>query len=186
MKQKSNVGDHQLNIDSNSDSELYSNDDASNNEISDNLPDNDDISCDEENLASEIDMDIDNKNDSNPTTTKTTSGFISLSSQKRNNSNYSGSINCFVILNRPIERLLIRYEKIPKDFYNCYKYEDYWRSKNCPTSYASLNMFQTLSRFLYHQRFIWCTHNNDSNKTVTKCSNLNMSSISKILSTLTL
>lgn len=175
-------------MDNSSDNELYSNDDdASNNEISDNLPDNDEMSCEEENLAPEIDMDTDNKNNDNSLTyNKTTSGFISLSSQKRNNSNYSGSVNCFVILNRPIERLLIRYEKIPKDFYNCYKYEDYWRSKNCPTSYASLNMFQTLSRFLYHQRFIWCTHNNDSNKAVTKCSNLNMSSISKILSTLTL
>lgn len=102
--------------------------------------------------------------------------------QKRNNSNDS-IVNCFVILNQPIERMLIRYEKIPKDFFCCYKYEEEWRKKNCPSSYAHLNMFQTLSRFLYHKRFIWST-NDPNNLALT--SNLTMYSVAKILKVLTL
>ncbi|OTF80708.1 hypothetical protein BLA29_011609, partial [Euroglyphus maynei] len=125
------------------------------------------------------------ENDPTPTTT-TTSGFVTITSHKRNSSNSNSiSVNCFVILNRPIERMLIRYEKIPTDFYSCYKYEEDLRSKTAGpqlTSYASLNMFQTLVRFLYHQRFIWST--NDCSASTNN--QLNITSISKILSVLTL
>ena len=132
-----------------------------------------------------------NSKDNDPTTptmaktTTTTSGFVTITSHKRNSSNSNSlSVNCFVILNRPIERMLIRYEKIPKDFYSCYKYEEDLRSKTTGpqlTSYASLNMFQTLVRFLYHQRFIWSTNDRYGPN-----NRLNITSISKILSVLTL
>ncbi|KAH9412564.1 hypothetical protein DERP_006526 [Dermatophagoides pteronyssinus] len=117
----------------------------------------------------------------------TTSGFVTITSNKRNSSNNNSlSVNCFVILNRPIERMLIRYEKIPKDFYSCYKYEEDLRTTQL-TSYASLNMFQTLVRFLYHQRFIWSTTTttNDPGQSTLLNNRLDITSISKILSVLT-
>ena len=145
------------------------------------------------------------KDNNNDQMKATTSGFVTITSNKRNSSNNNSlSVNCFVILNRPIERMLIRYEKIPKDFYSCYKYEEDLRCKNTNnnnsssggggggsgttqlTSYASLNMFQTLVRFLYHQRFIWSTTTNDPGQSSLLNNRLDITSISKILSVLTL
>lgn len=86
--------------------------------------------------------------------------------------------NCFILLDSPIERMLIRYEKVPKTFDTCYKHEVELKSKS--TSHTSINMFQTLTRFLHHKRFIWCTHNSPHTPL------LSISAVSRILCELTM
>ncbi|XP_054162649.1 KICSTOR complex protein SZT2-like [Oppia nitens] len=68
---------------------------------------------------------------------------------------------CCVLITKPIDKILIRYERLPKNFN--YILDKYWISKNninlSNTSHnqslTSLNMFQILSRYLDHQRWIW-------------------------------
>lgn len=102
------------------------------------------------------------------------------SSAERRARNLSGYISCFILLERPIERMLIRYERIPKDFFTCYKYEEDMKSTSNNATASSLNMFQTLTRYLCHKRFIWSTHHSPHTQ------RLSQSSVSKILSALTM
>lgn len=96
---------------------------------------------------------------------------------ERSDLSIKNKTGCFVVLTRPIEKLLIRYENIPRDFFSIYKFEQDLKNSN---SQNTLNMFQTLTRFLHHKRFVWTTHDCLLLKPLTAIH------ISKILSTLTL
>lgn len=104
--------------------------------------------------------------------------FYKKSPEKRITSNKSHNPHCFVLLNRPIERILLRYEKVPNEFFSCHKYEEDCKSKS--NMHTSINMFQTLTRFLHHKRFIWSTHNSPHTPL------LSISAVSRILSELTM
>ena len=86
--------------------------------------------------------------------------------------------NCFILLNRSLERMLIRYERIPNDFYSCVGYEEDLKISGVQQK-SYLSIFQTLTRSLYHKRFVWNTHHAPQTK------KLNNSAISKVLSALT-
>lgn len=122
--------------------------------------------------------------DSNPPTANpspvTTVSTNSNSSSDKRTRNLSGQRHCFILLNRPIERMLVRYERIPKDFFNCYKYEEDLKSSGNSSHIASLSMFQTLTRYLCHKRFIWYTHSPQHTGI------LSVSAVSKILTVLTM
>lgn len=76
-------------------------------------------------------------------------------------------INCCVVLNKPIEKILIRYDRIPSDFTQIFGKNSFTQNQSLNGSISShssaqqplssLNMFQTLSRYLYHQRWLWTT-----------------------------
>lgn len=77
------------------------------------------------------------------------------------------NINCCVVLNKPIDKILIRYDRMPKDFTQILDKTCLSQSQSLngstPTQsgaqhLSSLNIFQTLSRYLYHQRWIWTTN----------------------------
>lgn len=119
------------------------------------------------------------------TTTSTTTSTTTISTNSTNSSekrlrNLSGNKHCFILLDRPIERMLVRYERIPRDFFNVYKYEEDLKSSGNSSYVASLCMFQTLTRYLCHKRFIWYTHQPPHTE------RLSVSSVSKILSVLTM
>lgn len=119
------------------------------------------------------------------TATSTTTSTTTISTNSTNSSekrlrNLSGNKHCFILLDRPIERMLVRYERIPKDFFNVYKYEEDLKSSGNSSYVATLCMFQTLTRYLCHKRFIWYTHSPPHTERLT------VSSVSKILSVLTM
>lgn len=125
--------------------------------------------------------------DTTTTSTTTSTSTTTISSNSNNSSerrmrNLSGNKHCFILLDRPIERMLVRYERVPRDFFNCYKYEeDLRRQASGATSHvSSLCMFQTLTRYLCHKRFIWYTHSPPHTMRLT------VSAVSKILSVLTM
>ena len=96
-------------------------------------------------------------------------------------------INCCVILNKPIDKILIRYDRMPKDFTliinkTSFSQNNSLNSSNTSSNtsaqhLSSLNIFQTLSRYLYHQRWIWTTNYGSS-------SWLSSTSLAKILTVL--
>ncbi len=85
-------------------------------------------------------------------------------------------VNCCVLINKPIEKILIRYDKMPKDFSLCFDKQELNSTSN--QHLPSLNMFQTLNRYLHHQRWIWTTHSGTNSR-------LTSVSLAKILSVLT-
>ncbi|KAF5294731.1 hypothetical protein FQA39_LY00215 [Lamprigera yunnana] len=86
---------------------------------------------------------------------------------------------CCTLLKKPLERVLIRYERIPKDF-STVIFPDGTQPGKTVRYYPSLvgSLFTTLSRYLYHKRWIWSTSHVVNPK-------LELSAVSRILSTLT-
>ncbi|KAK4871539.1 hypothetical protein RN001_015663 [Aquatica leii] len=86
---------------------------------------------------------------------------------------------CCTLLKKPLERVLIRYERIPSDFITVVFPDGTQPGKilrYCPSLTGRL--FTTLSRYLYHRRWIWSTSHITNPK-------LELSAVSRILSTLT-
>ncbi|KAL3869893.1 hypothetical protein ACJMK2_042520, partial [Sinanodonta woodiana] len=69
-------------------------------------------------------------------------------------------IHCCVLLSKPVENILIRYEKKPRDLT---KLEDQSEgflplavlSQSEMANKSAVSLFKSLSRYLYHQRWIW-------------------------------
>lgn len=75
----------------------------------------------------------------------------------RNESKQDSVKHCFVLLSRSFEHTLIRYEKTPQDLFTCFRHEQ--------TLNQQKQMHRTLTRFLSHKRFIWCTQDKQHLKT---------------------
>jgi hypothetical protein len=69
---------------------------------------------------------------------------------------------------KPVERILIRYERLPQDFYNLLEpvYASFLPRSDSPVLTPRLNLgttiakpsggaFMTLARYLRHERWIW-------------------------------
>ncbi|CAH0562057.1 unnamed protein product [Brassicogethes aeneus] len=87
---------------------------------------------------------------------------------------------CCVLLQKPIEKILIRYERIPSSFTTVI-FPDGTQPPNStvvPPAPVSGSLFTTLSRYLYHKRWIWGAYHPANPK-------LPDTAISRILSTLT-
>ncbi|XP_014668477.1 PREDICTED: protein SZT2-like [Priapulus caudatus] len=95
-------------------------------------------------------------------------------------------IDCCVLLAKPVEKILIRYEKLPTDFlvglHQTHTVSPY-HSMSSLTSTSTTNknassMFSTLSRYLHHQRWVWGAQNETAYP-------ISMQALGKILATLT-
>lgn len=88
---------------------------------------------------------------------------------------------CCTLLQKPLEKFLIRYERMPSDFTTVI-FPDGTQppdgSQGLPPSPFAGTLFTTLSRYLYHRRWVW---------SATHSSNLRLDhvAISRILNTLT-
>ncbi|XP_048517774.1 KICSTOR complex protein SZT2 isoform X3 [Dendroctonus ponderosae] len=88
--------------------------------------------------------------------------------------------SCCVLLNKPLEKILIRYERVPNT-YTTVVFPDGTQppdSSSCFSSPVSGSLFTTLSRYLFHKRWIWSASHNTNPR-------LSDTSISRILNTLT-
>ncbi|KAG5885699.1 hypothetical protein JTB14_002313 [Gonioctena quinquepunctata] len=88
---------------------------------------------------------------------------------------------CCMLLQKPLEKILIRYERIPNN-YTTVIFPDGTQppqsSSNLPSSPVTGRLFTTLSRYLFHKRWIWSA-------TLPSNPKLPDQSISRILNTLT-
>ncbi|KAK5639276.1 hypothetical protein RI129_011768 [Pyrocoelia pectoralis] len=88
---------------------------------------------------------------------------------------------CCTLLKKPLERVLIRYERIPTDF-GTVVFPDgtqpAYTLRCFPPSPLASTLFTTLSRYLYHKRWIWSTSHLINPK-------LELPTVSRILSVLT-
>ncbi|XP_050400458.2 KICSTOR complex protein SZT2 [Patella vulgata] len=94
-------------------------------------------------------------------------------------------INCCIIFSKPVEKILIRYDRVPKDMMSVddpNKEETFpissFRSTMSNSTKSATSMFRMLSHYLCHQRWIW---------TIQQSFNIpvEMSFIGKVLQTLT-
>uniref|UniRef100_A0ABM0LXU6 Protein SZT2-like n=1 Tax=Saccoglossus kowalevskii TaxID=10224 RepID=A0ABM0LXU6_SACKO len=87
---------------------------------------------------------------------------------------------CVVLLNKPVEDILVRYEKMPMDFSTLHvrEPENTLSVSQSRRNKAVATLFNTLSKYMYHQRWIWSAHTGTSVQ-------ISMQAISKVLSTLT-
>ncbi|XP_066247487.1 KICSTOR complex protein SZT2-like [Euwallacea similis] len=88
--------------------------------------------------------------------------------------------SCCVLLHKPLERILIRYERVPNT-YTTVVFPDGTQpldSSSCYSSPVSGSLFTTLSRYLFHKRWIWSTNYAANPR-------LPDNSVSRILNTLT-
>ncbi|XP_077980912.1 KICSTOR complex protein SZT2-like isoform X2 [Glandiceps talaboti] len=91
---------------------------------------------------------------------------------------------CIVTLHKPVEKILIRYDRLPVDFSTVYAQQPVSLSSSQIATTAKMpnrtasTMFNTLSKYMYHQRWVWSTYTGNSIKISTQ-------SIAKILSTIT-
>ncbi|XP_025829072.1 KICSTOR complex protein SZT2-like [Agrilus planipennis] len=87
---------------------------------------------------------------------------------------------CCTLLQKPLEKILIRYERKPSDL-STVIFPDGTQPPQSLTNFASSpltsTLFTTLSRYLYHRRWIWSTSHNSNPK-------LEEGAISRVLSTL--
>ncbi|KAJ3640250.1 hypothetical protein Zmor_003559 [Zophobas morio] len=86
---------------------------------------------------------------------------------------------CCVLLQKPLEKILIRYERLPSDF-NTVIFPDGTQPPtriNVPSPLTA-SLFTTLSRYLYHKRWIWNASHSSNPRLVDHA-------ISRILTTLT-
>ncbi|XP_018578793.1 KICSTOR complex protein SZT2 isoform X1 [Anoplophora glabripennis] len=98
-----------------------------------------------------------------------------LSSPMKSKENF-----CCVLLQKPLEKILIRYERIPSNFTTVI-FPDGTQPRHSTLSLPSSttgSLFTTLSRYLYHKRWIWSATHSTNPK-------LPDQSISRILNTLT-
>ncbi|XP_030748432.1 LOW QUALITY PROTEIN: KICSTOR complex protein SZT2-like [Sitophilus oryzae] len=66
-------------------------------------------------------------------------------------------LSCCVLLHKPLEKILIRYEKVPNS-YTTVVFPDGTQppdNSSCFSSSVSGSLFTTLSRYLFHKRWIW-------------------------------
>ncbi|XP_073726759.1 KICSTOR complex protein SZT2 [Misgurnus anguillicaudatus] len=75
---------------------------------------------------------------------------------------------CVVLLNKPLEKLLIRYDKLPSDFRTPFILNMEPFAQPCPAMGGSLSVaasrtasstMATLSRYFLHQRWVWAVQN---------------------------
>uniref|UniRef100_A0A1Y1NFY9 Protein SZT2 n=1 Tax=Photinus pyralis TaxID=7054 RepID=A0A1Y1NFY9_PHOPY len=88
---------------------------------------------------------------------------------------------CCTLLKKPLERVLIRYERIPTDFTTVVfpdGTQPSYTMRSFPPSPLASTLFTTLSRYLYHKRWIWSTSHVINPK-------LELPTVSRILSILT-
>ncbi|XP_063220375.1 KICSTOR complex protein SZT2-like isoform X2 [Bacillus rossius redtenbacheri] len=95
-------------------------------------------------------------------------------------------INCCVLLQKPIEKILIRYERMPSDF-TTVVFPDGTQPPSTPSTPSSSlqtvnvaagSLLTTLSRYLHHQRWVWAAQS-------APASTLGLQAIARVLSTLT-
>ncbi|XP_070564104.1 KICSTOR complex protein SZT2-like isoform X4 [Ptychodera flava] len=92
---------------------------------------------------------------------------------------------CIVLLHKPVEKILIRYNRIPADFTTVHTQQQSDQSSSTQLATpskggnrAALTMFNTLSKYMYHQRWIWSTHSGSSMQ-------ISMQALTKLLHILT-
>ncbi|GJQ67112.1 hypothetical protein Trydic_g21981 [Trypoxylus dichotomus] len=89
--------------------------------------------------------------------------------------------NCCTILRKPLEKICIRYERVPSEFHTVI-FPDGTQPphslQSLPVSPLAGTLFTTLSRYLFHQRWIWSANHPINPK-------LELKAISRILSTIT-
>jgi hypothetical protein len=87
---------------------------------------------------------------------------------------------CCVLLQKPLEKILIRYERLPSDF-STVIFPDGTQpphnTMNVPSPLTA-SLFTTLSRYLYHKRWIWSASHSSNPRLLDNA-------ISRILTTLT-
>ncbi|XP_023223130.1 KICSTOR complex protein SZT2-like [Centruroides sculpturatus] len=93
-------------------------------------------------------------------------------------------INCCILLRKPVEKMLIRYLKMPSDFtrsissqMNTQFTNQRFPSFNNHSDQVAVDMLVTLSRYLYHQRWIWTLQNDLSYS-------ISMNVVAQLLSTI--
>ncbi|XP_013407252.1 KICSTOR complex protein SZT2 isoform X2 [Lingula anatina] len=67
-------------------------------------------------------------------------------------------IRCCILMNKPVEKILIRYEKIPEDFMsmeNPYRDSAQLGMTQVSLTKSASSLFTTLSKYLYHRRWVW-------------------------------
>nr|XP_022914806.1 KICSTOR complex protein SZT2-like isoform X1 [Onthophagus taurus] len=88
---------------------------------------------------------------------------------------------CCTLLNKPLEKICIKYERVPSEFHTVI-FPDGTQpphsSQSLPVSPLAGTLFTTLSRYLFHQRWIWSGNYHANPK-------LEMRAISRILTTIT-
>ncbi|XP_053393950.1 KICSTOR complex protein SZT2-like isoform X2 [Mercenaria mercenaria] len=92
-------------------------------------------------------------------------------------------IKCCVLLVKPVESILIRYEKVPPDMTKLEEQatpevSQFLPYSSQPKNKSAANQLNSLSRYLLHQRWIWTLQQAGVNS-------ISMSGIGRILSTLT-
>ncbi|XP_022251312.1 KICSTOR complex protein SZT2-like, partial [Limulus polyphemus] len=93
------------------------------------------------------------------------------------------SKSCCVLLRKPVEKILIRYERMPSDFLSSIpsslltNHGTRKQGVSIPEQ-AVTNILTTLSRYLHHHRWIWTVQNSPSTP-------LPLAAVARILSTLT-
>lgn len=95
-------------------------------------------------------------------------------------------VYCCVLMRKPIEKILIRYEKVPDNYLSAIDRHFYSISpailKNNATTAVSermpVDVLAALSRYMHHQRWVWVTQQGTADK-------LALPFMAKILSTLT-
>nr|CAD7404145.1 unnamed protein product [Timema cristinae] len=122
-----------------------------------------------------------------PLLRKVSMARLSLNSQHKTSPvlRTCADISCCVILEKPIEKILIRYERMPTDF-TTVVFPDGTQPPTTPVlpGTSSVNnsggggLLTTLSRYLHHRRWVWAAQNGLG------CS-LGLSAIARILSTIT-
>jgi KICSTOR complex protein SZT2 len=93
--------------------------------------------------------------------------------------------NCCVLMRKPIEKILIRYEKIPTNFLTTFGSGSMGANVASQSATlvanhlnSSLCMLETLSRYFHHQRWVWSTQQGTNVQ-------LPLVSLARILSVLT-
>ncbi|KAK7582227.1 hypothetical protein V9T40_013672 [Parthenolecanium corni] len=71
---------------------------------------------------------------------------------------YNSQTNCCILLDKPLEKILIRYEQMPKEFKTVVFPDGTQPSPKAASQLSSSHgLITTLSRYLHHRRWIWKT-----------------------------
>lgn len=99
------------------------------------------------------------------------------------------NLNCCVLMRKPIEKIIVRYDKLPDNFLisNLTDTQTYNSSSdtqsnsslvNSIQTTSSFNMFDTLRRYMHHERWVWNTQ-------LSLSYTMSLSSLARILTTIT-
>ncbi|CAG7825302.1 unnamed protein product [Allacma fusca] len=122
------------------------------------------------------------------------------SSLPKGNYRKSRSLPCCTLLHKPVEKILIRYERVPRNLFKTLLPQNLYNNLTSPKAQSNQQStfgfrptfhtpsgltikmgpetFNTVARYLHHRRWIWCVQS-------TSASPLSLNCASQILSTLT-